>query len=104
MAFFHQLIIDLEHDRDAHRLFGDNSRLRRELASITQHVDVPEEVLKFAPKNMRLQHQSAEGRIEQLETEVKQWQDRADQAEARLQSIERSIQQIAAKYCFTARK
>ncbi len=99
MAFFHQLIIDLEHEREARPLFGDNSRLRRELTSITQHVDVPEEVIKFAPKKMRLQHQSAEGRIEQLETDVKQWQDRADQAEARLRSIESSIQQIAARYC-----
>jgi predicted nucleic acid-binding Zn-ribbon protein len=47
---------------------------------------------------MRLQHRTAEDRINQLETEIKQWQDRALLAETRLRFIEKSIQQIAAEH------
>ncbi len=95
MAFFHQLIAELEHMQDASPRGGDYFGLRRESR---RTIDVPEEVLKFAPKKMRLRHQTAEDRIEQLETEIKQWQDRAGRAETRLQVIEKSIQQIASKY------
>ncbi len=100
MAFFHQLITELEHMQDASPRGGDYFGLRRESRRTIEvpQIDVPEEVLKFAPKKMRLQHQTAEDRIEQLETEIKQWQDRAGRAETRLQVIEKSIQQIASKY------
>ena len=85
MAFFHELIANLEHapawQQDAQARGGAVS-----------------EVLKFAPKRMRLQHQTAEDRINQLETEIKQWQDRALLAETRLRFIEKSIQQIAAEH------
>jgi predicted nucleic acid-binding Zn-ribbon protein len=47
---------------------------------------------------MRPQHRNAEDRINQLETEIKQWQDRALLAETRLRFIEKSIQQIAAEH------
>jgi hypothetical protein len=100
MAFFQQLIADLEHtprQRDVQPL-GGNSRRNAESAAITQRaIDVPKEVLKFAPKKMRRQ-QTAEDRIDQLETEIKQWQDRAGRAETRLRFIEKSIQQIAAEH------
>ena len=100
MASFQQLIADLEHtprQRDVQPL-GGNSRRNAESAAITQHTsDVPKEVLKFAPKKMRRQ-QTAEDRIDQLETEIKQWQDRALLAETRLRFIEKSIQQIAAEH------
>lgn len=99
MAYIHQLIADIEHEQDAPRLGCDRSTLDKESAKIHRHVSsVPEDVLKFAPKKMRLQHAPTEGRVEQLETEIKQWQDRANQAEMRLRSIEKSIQEIAAKY------
>ncbi len=100
MAFFQQLIADLEHSprqRDAQPP-GVDSRRNAESLAITQHtIDVPKEVLKFAPKKMRRQ-QTAEDRIDQLETEIKQWQDRAGRAEARLRFIEKLIQQIAAEH------
>lgn len=101
MAFFHQLIAELEHMQDAHPRGGDYFGLRGESRRPIDvpEIDVPEEVLKFAPKKMRLQHQIAEeDRIEKLESEIKQWQDRAGRAETRLQVIEKSIQQIASKY------
>ena len=85
MAFFHQLIANLEHapawQQDVQARGGAVS-----------------EVLKFAPKRMRPQHRTAEDRINQLETEIKQWQDRALLAETRLRFIEKSIQQIAAEH------
>jgi len=59
-------------------------------------IDVPREVLRFAPKKIR-RSLTAEDRIDQLESEVKQWQDRADEAEARLRRIEKTIQKIAAE-------
>ena len=62
MAFFQQLIADLEHSppkRDAQPL-GGASRRNAGSAAITQHtIDVPKEVLKFAPKKVRRQ-QTAE--------------------------------------------
>ena len=58
MAFFHQLIANLEHapawQQDVQARGGAVS-----------------EVLKFAPKRMRPQHRTAEDRINQLETEIK---------------------------------
>jgi hypothetical protein len=100
MAFFQQLIADLEHSsrqRDEQPPGGD-SRRNAESAAITQHtIDVPKEVLKFAPKKMRRQ-QTAEDQIDQLETEIRQWQDRADRAETRLRFIEKLIQKIAAEH------
>jgi hypothetical protein len=94
------LIADLEHSprqRDAQPPGGDSRRNAESLA-ITQHtIDVPNEVLKFAPKKVRRQ-QTAEDRIAQLETEIKQWQDRAGRAETRLRFIEKLIQQIAAEH------
>ena len=99
MAYIHQLIADIEHAKDAPELGCDRSTLGKESTKIHRHVSsVPEEVLKFAPKKMRLQHAPTEGRVEQLETEIKEWQVRANQAEMRLRSIEKSIQEIAAKY------
>ena len=77
---------------------GVDSQWNAESAAITQHTfDVPKEVLKFAPKKMR-REQTTEARIDQLETEINQWKDRADRAETRLRNIEKSIQQIAAKH------
>ena len=64
--------------------------------TIQDTIDVPREVLRFAPKKIR-RSLTAEDRIDQLETEVKQWQDRADEAEARLRRIEKTIQKIAAE-------
>ena len=85
MAFFHQLIANLEHapawQQDVQARGGAVS-----------------EVLKFAPKRMRPQHRTAEDRVTQLETEIKQWQDRALLAETRLRFIEKLIQQIAAEH------
>lgn len=85
MAFFQQLIANLEHSsagqQDAQPRGGG-----------------VQEVLKFAPKKMRCPHRTAEERINQLETEIKQWQDRARRAETRLRFIENSIQQIAAEH------
>lgn len=92
MAFIHQLIADIEEGRDA----------SPQLPIGRHMVDLPEEVVRFAPKNIRLQHQTADDRIEQLETEIKHWQDRAARAETRLHSIEQSVQQIAAKYIHAA--
>jgi len=51
-----------------------------ELAAMTQDaINVPEEIRKFAS-----QLQTAEDRISALETAIKQWQDRAAQAETQL--------------------
>ena len=99
MAFFQRLIADLERKRHAQPLGGDYSGFRRKSGANTQRTsNVPKEVLQFAPKEMRCQHESAENRIDQLETEIKQWQDRASRAETRLQFIETSIQEIAEKF------
>jgi predicted nucleic acid-binding Zn-ribbon protein len=85
MAFFHQLIANLEHTP----AWQQDVQARGGAVS---------EVLKFAPKRMRPQHRTTEDRINQLKTEIKQWQDRALLAETRLHFIEKSIQQIAAKH------
>jgi len=108
------------HARTAHRarqrdaqLLGGDSRWNAESAAITQHtINVPEEVRKFAPKKMRRgapldqsgndlvtmlqtvgrQLQTAEDRIDLLETAIKQWQDRAVRAETQLlQLIQKQI-------------
>ena len=85
MAFFHELIANLEHSP----AWQQDAQARGGAVS---------EVLKFAPKRMRLQDQTAEDRMNQLETEIRQWQDRALLAETRLRFIEDSIQQIAAEH------
>lgn len=92
MASIHQLISSVERrgDTDPQPPYDG------------QMIDVPEEVLRFAPRKIRIQHQAAEHRIEQLENEVKEWQDRAGRAEARLRSIEELVQRIAAKYVHSA--
>jgi len=98
MEFFQRLIADLERKRDAQPQGGDYFAFRRESGATTQQmINVPKEVLKFAPKEMRRQYQNAEDPIGRLETEIQQWQDRAGRAETRLQFIEKSIQQIAAE-------
>ncbi|MEJ2373978.1 MAG: hypothetical protein P8Y53_03615 [Pseudolabrys sp.] len=94
MASIHQLITDVERRGDAHP----------EHPRFAGKIDVPEEVLRFAPRKIRAQHETSEDRIEQLENEVKEWQDRAGRAEARLRSIEESVQRIAAKYLHAAPK
>ena len=52
------------------------------------------EWLKYAPPRVRSQRASQD-RLRQLESENKHWRERAWQAEARLKSIENSIQRIA---------
>lgn len=85
MAFFHELIANLEHSPE----WQQDAKARGGAVS---------EVLKFAPKRLRLQHRTAEDRMNQLENEIGQWQDRALLAETRLRFIEKSIQQIAAEH------
>lgn len=88
MAFFHELIANLEQpctrQQDAQARGGAVS-----------------DVLRFAPKRMRLRNQS---RIDQFEAEIKLWQDRALLAERRLRFLEKSIQQIAVEYVRTRRR
>ncbi|HSP49737.1 MAG TPA: hypothetical protein VLN61_06045 [Pseudolabrys sp.] len=97
MAFFQGLIADLERKRDAPPLGSDYFAFRRKSGATSQQtINAPKEVLQFAPKEIRRHHQTAEDRINQLETEIEQWQDRAGRAETRLQFIEKSIQKIAA--------
>ena len=97
MEFFQRLIADLERKRNAQPQDSDFAFRRESGATTQQMINVPKEVLKFAPKEMRRQYQTAEDPIGQLETEIQQWQDRAGRAETRLQFIEKSIQQIAAE-------
>jgi hypothetical protein len=98
MKFFQRLIADLERTRDAQQWGTDYSGFRRKSgATAQQMINVPKEVLHFAPKEVRRQHQAREDRIGRLETEIQEWQDRAGRAETRLQFIENSIQQIAAE-------
>jgi hypothetical protein len=52
------------------------------------------EWLKYAPPRVRSQRASPD-RLRQLESETKRWRERAWQAEARLKSIENSIQRLA---------
>ena len=85
MAFFQQLIANLEHSPAGQQ------------AAQTRGGGV-QEVLKYAPKKVRCQHGTAEEPINQLETELKQWQDRARRAKTQLRFIEKSIQQIAAEH------
>lgn len=51
------------------------------------------EWLKYAPPRVRSQRASQD--LRQLESENRHWRERARQAEARLKSIESSIQRIA---------
>src|SRR5450830_179119 len=90
MAFFHELIANLEHSP----AWQQDPQARGGAVS---------EVLKFAPKRLRLQHRTAEDRMNQLENEIGQWQDRALLAETRLRFIEKSIQQIAAEHVRSVR-
>ena len=85
MAFFQQLIANLEHSPAGQQ------------AAQTRGGDV-QEVLKYASMKVRCQRGTAEEPINQLATELKQWQDRARRAETRLRFIEKSIQQIAAEH------
>ena len=82
MAFFQQLITNLEHSPAGQQ------------AAQTRGGGV-QEVLKYAPRKVRCQHGTAAEPINQLETELKQWRDRACRAETQLRFIEKSIQQIA---------
>jgi predicted nucleic acid-binding Zn-ribbon protein len=52
------------------------------------------EWLQYAPPRVR-SHRASQDRLRQLESENKRWRERALQAEARLKSIENSIQRIA---------
>jgi len=87
MSFIHQLISDLERQRDAPPLApGDHT---------------PSEVLRFAPKKVRGPRLIGEDSVAHLKSEVAQWQNRAETAEARLQSLERRIQRIADDYVYS---
>jgi hypothetical protein len=98
MKFFQRLIADLECTRDAQPRGGEYFEFRRKSGATAQQVNnVPKEVLQFAPKEVRRQHQTGDDRIGRLQTEIQQWQDRAGRAETRLRFIENSIQQIAAE-------
>ena len=83
--------------QEAQRAGSDTQQSAKSAAAAQNTSDVPSEVLKFAPKKMRRQ-QSAEDRINQLETEIRQWEERAGEAEARLRYIEELIQQIASEH------
>lgn len=94
--------LNLDPDRtsrlqEAQRAGSDTLQNTNSAAAAQNTSDVPNEVLKFAPKKMRRQ-QSAEDRINQLETEIRQWEERAGEAETRLRYIEKSIQQIASEH------
>ena len=52
------------------------------------------DVLKYAPPRLRAAR-GDEDRLRQLEIENRRWRERAHSAEARLESIERSVQLIA---------
>ena len=94
MNFIHQLVVDLDRKSKTHDggLTVDWPKSKQQLNG------VPNEVLKFAPKKLRLQCAVAEDRVQQLENEISEWRTRAGQAELRLQSIEKVVQEIAAKY------
>jgi uncharacterized protein YdeI (YjbR/CyaY-like superfamily) len=100
MTFIQRLITNLNHSPqqlDA-KLQSIDSQQNAELAAIAQRtVVVPKEVLKFAPKKMR-RPQATEDLIDQLQTEIIQWKDRAVRAETRLRYIEKFIQQITAEH------
>ena len=87
MSFIHQLIRDIEQERDAPPLAYQD--------------DTPSEVLRFAPKKVRIPAQIIDEPTAHLKREVKQWQHRAEEAEARLQSLEDRIQQIADDYVYS---
>lgn len=111
LASRHPRATDRTRQRDAQPSGGDSRRDVEPAAITTLHTnDVPEAILKFAPKKMRSalmdqsgnvpattlqkvgrQLQTAEDRIDQLETEIKQWQDRAVLAEMRLHLVEELI-------------
>ena len=86
----HELTADIENEGSVRVRAGGYAAPRDD------PIDVPADVLRFAPKKLRLRHRT-EDRIEQLEIEVKQWQERADRAETRLRFVENSIQRIAAQ-------
>ncbi len=87
MSFIHQLISDIERQRDAPPLAYED--------------DTPSEVLRFAPKKVRVPRQMTEDPVADLKTEVEQWQNRAQAAEARLHSLEERIQRIANDYVYS---
>lgn len=87
MSFIHQLIRDIEQERDAPPLAYED--------------DTPSEVLRFAPKKVRIPALITQDPTAHLKREVKQWQHRAEEAEARLQSLEHRIQQIADDYVYS---
>jgi hypothetical protein len=107
LASRHPRATDSTRQRDAQPSGGD-SRRDVEPAITTLHTnDVPEAIFKFALRSALMdqsgnvpattlqkvgrQLQTAEDRIDQLETESKQWQDRAVLAEMRLHLVEELI-------------
>jgi hypothetical protein len=98
MASIHQLIVNLEERQGSGGQPGGHPARRESSAkTIQRSIDVPKEVLKFAPKRMRV-CDSAEDRVRLLEDEIDHWRNRAGRAEARLQFIEERIQRMAAPY------
>jgi hypothetical protein len=95
---FQQLIAELEGKRDTQLLVGNYFAFRQETEATTQQmINTPIEVLQFAPKRVRYQHQCAEDWTGRFLTDLQQWQERAGRAEMRLRFLEKSIQQIAAE-------
>lgn len=82
MGFFHKIISDIEQGQ------GLVPEQRSDL----------DEVLRFAPKQKRRDRQSQYERTTKLESELRNWQNRAIRAEARLKFVETSVQQIAKRY------
>ena len=101
MTSIHQLIVNLDRERFAPR--QADSAPPRELRRSSRELyplGTPNEVLRFAPKSVRLNHQTPEGRVMALQAEVSSWRDRAGCAEARLRLIEDRVQRIASEYAW----
>jgi hypothetical protein len=91
MAFIHQILANLE----AEGLLRGQSFER---ADRRERIAVPFEVLRFAPKKVRPQLEICDDeRLRRLEVENANWRERAMHAEKRLKTIERTIQDIAAR-------
>jgi len=98
MTSIHQLIVNLDRERFAPRQ-ADSAPPRglRPTSRKLYPLETPNEVLRFAPKSVRLNHQTPEERVVALQAEVSSWRDRAGRAEARLRLIEDRVQRIASE-------